>query len=375
MNTFKRSPRAVLIITVLVFSAMVFVDHRIAWQWIYTHWLFDYHFGFMKRSLIGELLALAFGSGHVVPLETVRILSWIILIANTALFANFLLTHAKSLRNQAEKSPNLVLFACFFLLAPVGLRNFAYDLGRFDQVSFLLLLTQWFNPPVFLTAVAAAIMVLVHENFIFILLPAILLVVYSRKGWVASLGVASLAGFATLAVVFAGKPGAPIEQLWAYIQSKANSPLDYNLRLLYWNLHDQLEVNKGIYADNLKYLPGFFFCFLWCLPLIAFYRKLETKSATDKLAWLGVFVGYVGIFMLSDWARSISDLFLVLSFLILYFAKTSPELQQQILNPSSRMRKALIALILVSLVVPAGGVDIPRVYKFKELVVRYFHTL
>jgi hypothetical protein len=54
--------KTILVLTVLAFLAMIAVDHRIAWQWIYTHWLFDYKFGFMKRCLIGELLALGFGS-------------------------------------------------------------------------------------------------------------------------------------------------------------------------------------------------------------------------------------------------------------------------------------------------------------------------
>ena len=75
--------------TIFIFLFYCFIDHRVTWDWIYTHWLYDYHFGFMKRALVGETLFLALGKPAIVPLGVVKIISWIIFFIVTGGFLYF----------------------------------------------------------------------------------------------------------------------------------------------------------------------------------------------------------------------------------------------------------------------------------------------
>jgi hypothetical protein len=363
--------RLIVVVLLVAFSCLCILDSRHAWDWIYTHWLYDYHFGFMKRGLVGELLRIAFASQTIVPLEIVKVFSWIIFLLNATLFLYFF-DQIRRLTKTYNERLHLVGFFAFCLLAPTFIRNFAYDLGRFDQISCLLFLAQWFNPALWLTALLSIPMILIHENYIFIFLPAILLLVYLQRGLWPTVLVATTSLLTLIFVLKFGGADTDIDTLWRYLLSKANSPLDHNVELLYWNLSDQLAVNRKIHSQHIQYLPGFFFYLLWCVPLVIWlWSARPRRDLYEKSLTVGIAVGYIGIFVLSDWCRSIANLFVVLVFLLLYFLKSDNHFRDSFLQKRVLKSPMLYIVAIFSIVIPAAGVDIPRLYKLWEIIVNH----
>jgi hypothetical protein len=357
---------------ILVFLGLVFIDHRVQWDWIYTHWLYDYHFGFMKRSLVGAIVGSFFPASAVVPLAKVRALAWLIWAGVSGVFFFFFLDLAKKITDVTEKKNFFWLFA-FCWLAPISLRDYAYDLGRFDQLGILLLFLQWWSIPALVTAVLAAMLVFIHEGFIFIFLPAILLLVFLKKGWRSTFWVAAFAGASTLFIFKFGKPATDMATLWAYLQSKADAPLDHNIELFYRSFVDQLQVNWLDTKNQLPHLAGYLLYLYFLTPLLTLGSAIRWKVETIWFKRLILF-GYAIIFVLTcDWCRHTTNAFLVLSFLLLYFMREA-ETRTRVLTHPYFQRRNIKVLTVLSAFIPAAGVEIPRIEKLK-IVAPIFRAL
>lgn len=359
-------PKWFVIGAVMVFTGLCLLDHRVAWDWIYTHWLYDYHFGFMKRGLIGEGLSIVLGHPKVVSLSIVKAISWAIFAVNAGLVFYFFRQIWRQM-NEAFKPAFLVFFA-FCLLAPVSIRNFTYDLGRFDQITSIFLFLQWFAPPTWFVALGSVVSVLIHENYIFMFLPAILLIHSLQRGMSSAILVGGVSAITTLVVVKFGAAGTDSDTLWKYLLSKADAPLDHNVNLLYWKLQDQLAVNWEIFKGHIPYLPGYVFYALFCIPIYRCYRQIQPETQARWFSYL-MLLGYFGILFLSDWCRSIANFFIVLMFLCLYLMRDSVAREKILSRPIFKDRR-LHAAIALSLLIPATGVDLPRIYKLFEILVK-----
>lgn len=140
-----------------------------------SHWVFDYSLGFVRRGLVGAVTEAIFGS----VANSYAFIEW----AAIALCAACFLGYAAAAAWIASARPSAVAIGAALagaLLAP-ALPAFAYDLGRFEQVNFLLLLGALLvvakGPP---AAVAAAVALagsaalFVHEGFLVLQFPMLL---------------------------------------------------------------------------------------------------------------------------------------------------------------------------------------------------------
>jgi len=132
-------------------------------NWIYTHWLFNYDFGLIKRGLAGELTTLA---GVVKSYENIRALCAVLAVLLEVTLV-FLFTRIAMVDRSMTGG---WLFALFWLTHPCTLPHYLFDMGRLDTLS--LLICAWTviaiihlkrRPALALATLASTLLILVHE--------------------------------------------------------------------------------------------------------------------------------------------------------------------------------------------------------------------
>ena len=139
-----------------------------------AHWLLDYRFGFIKRGLAGSVLSLASSAGLVAP--SARTLA-VVGIAVFAAFILLLLRAASRLVSSDADPAVLFAMAAVFASSPFIVTT-AHFMGYLDHVflaaafggAWLARSGRWWH-----AAVVAACGVLVHESFVLVGLPLVLL--------------------------------------------------------------------------------------------------------------------------------------------------------------------------------------------------------
>ena len=190
----------------------------------YTQILADYHFGFMKRALVGALVGLAF---QEVPTWTPYALGAVLWFATLTCFV-LLFDKVFGLRRQ------MPLFV-FMIASPLFLKNFIQTLGYYDIYGCLLVIIFLLVPArsavyVASAAAAAVVLLLIHHLHMLLYIPTLIAVVAFRYYLVRAIGKADLLLAAAslgllfaffLFLQFAASPSVPLEQLEAYVQEHA----------------------------------------------------------------------------------------------------------------------------------------------------------
>lgn len=143
-------------------------------DWKYTHYLFNYNEGFVKRGLVGE--ALGSLSGYV-SYGMVNFFSYIVLGILSVLILLFF--SAPYIHHEKRLGALLLMF--FAVSSPATLQHFAFDVGRFDLIiysAFVFLLFSIHrlsvkNPAAifFMVSLGLVFTVLVHEAAFFMIMP------------------------------------------------------------------------------------------------------------------------------------------------------------------------------------------------------------
>src|SRR6202795_4273086 len=141
----------------------------------YIHLLVDYHFGFVKRALIGALVSLFFAK---VPVWLVFALSGAVWLITLALFVKLFR------RTFGFDDAQLPLFV-FMAGSPFFLKNFMHTLGHFDIYGCALAICLLLVPArsvafVALAALASMILVLIHHIHLLMYVPTIAVIVVLR---------------------------------------------------------------------------------------------------------------------------------------------------------------------------------------------------
>jgi hypothetical protein len=146
-------------------------------EWLATHWLFTYREGLGRRAVVGSVLDAARG-GSPPSLALITVLS---LVALAGLAALLVALAVRALR--ADPRPGTLLVVAWLFASPATLRFVAQDLGRFDTINLaivvgvLLLLPRCSRAVALaLVAVACATGVAVHEAFLVLHVPLLLVV-------------------------------------------------------------------------------------------------------------------------------------------------------------------------------------------------------
>src|ERR1700759_1019204 len=148
----------------------------------YIHLLVDYHFGFIKRALIGA----------VVSLFTTKVPVWLVFALAGAVWlitlGLFLKLFRRTFGCEENRLPLFVLMAG----SPFFFKNFMHTLGHFDiygcMFAIILLLVPG-RPILFvlLAAVFSAVLILIHHIHLLMYMPTIVVIAITRHYLVAGI--------------------------------------------------------------------------------------------------------------------------------------------------------------------------------------------
>jgi hypothetical protein len=320
----------------------------------YIHLLVDYHFGFTKRALIGELVSLFL---HKVPISLVFVISGSALIITAGLFIELF---RRTFGFNEEHFPLFVLLTG----SPFFLKNFAFSLGYFDVYGclatiFLMLIPARSIAFVLTATVISLLLILIHHIHFLMYIPTIATIVLLRYYLAREfnrinifVGIAAFLCVVTLflAAQFLAIVSVPEEEFVGYLHSRLSNPAQVEaLHFSYiWYRPFSSEIIDTWHRmpSNILGVPLFLFLILLHYPVWQYLstsiRNLESES---HRRWViasiaAVSIAYLIIFLcVFDYSRWISN-WAVCVFLILHAIKTLPSTQAPPL--SSYGRKALV---------------------------------
>ena len=205
--------RAALVFIAL--SSPMLFQSQACCVWKFSHALYDYEFGFVKRGLLGELLNGLFPVLSVPLFKAIFVPLYVALFAVTAGLLQFLPTQTG------------VLSAILLATSPFMFRNVIYDWGRFDVFGLLMVAilglavaANW-RPRAILYVIAPS-MLLFHEVNAFIMggfYAAVIWLFETRRLFKLGLFVASLAAWTGVILLF-GQLDVPPDVMLDYMRSK-----------------------------------------------------------------------------------------------------------------------------------------------------------
>lgn len=337
----------------------------------YIHLLVGYHFGFIKRALIGAVVALFTAK---VPVWLVFALGGTTWLATSALYAGLF---QKTFGFTARTLPLFVFIAG----SPFFLKNFMHTLGHFDIYGCALAIILLLMPAGSLLFVATAalfsiILVLIHHIHLLMYVPTIITIVVVRHyltygsnrsnvafGAVAVLIISAL----FFAAQFLGTMPIPEADFVAYLKSRMADPSRTDLLqfayIWYQPLAKEIADTWGRLPHNILGVPVFALLIWLHTPLWRYLASLigalasETHRRLVVAALVGVSLAYVVMFaMVFDYSRWISN-WAVCMFLILHAVKMLPAKQEAALIPAEDRRTNLFGLILT--LIPRVGIVRP----------------
>lgn len=266
-----RRPAARAAIIVLALLAVALVQPRTHLEWKFSHILFDYEFGFIKRGLVGELFARA------VEQVTIAQFFWVFAVLYLALIA---VVAAAVAALPATASPMVLLYLC---LTPMLLRNVFHDWGRFDVFGLLAvwlialaLIRGW--PGRLLLYAAAPLTAVTHEVNLFVVGPFALLAILildpaGRTSRLASaLALCASAGAVGALLHLYGRLDVPVDTMIAHMAGRTTDRFELPMYILTSTLSENLAERASFIAGkvlSLKFgykLAVTVLLFAWLLP-------------------------------------------------------------------------------------------------------------
>ncbi|MDN4986231.1 hypothetical protein KUL72_00985 [Bradyrhizobium arachidis] len=337
----------------------------------YIHLLVDYHFGFIKRALIGAVVALF---ADKVPVWWVFALGGVTWLVTLGLYAKLFQ------RTFGFTAKTLPLFV-FIAGSPFFLKNFMHTLGHFDIYGCALAIILLLMPAGSLLFVATAalfsiLLVLIHHIHLLMYVPTIVTIVVARhylayglnRGNVA-FGIVSLAVVSALffAAQFLGTMPIPEADFVAYLKTRMADPSRTDLLqfayIWYQPLAKEISDTWGRLPHNSLGIPVFALLIWLHTPLWRYFASLIGALANEIhrrlviAALIGVSLAYLVMFvMVFDYSRWISN-WAVCMFLILHAVKMLPARQETTLIPEGDQKTNIFGLIIT--LIPRVGIVRP----------------
>lgn len=368
----EQRPWAIMLaVNVALMAALVVYKYAVDYPVIqYSFLLADYHFGFMKRALLGALLGLF---QHQIPLREVF---WLALASWLVTMVLFVVLFRRTFGFSGDR---IALFV-FVFGSPFFFKNFFHIHGFFDiygalfAVVVLLMPVNRLFPPI--AGAGCAALILIHHLHFLLYLPTIAVIVVVRfvmlravsHGDLAVLAIGALLPLAAFyASLFHGNAPVPPETLLAYFKARAADPLPAaNITIWYTSAGEELAKTAAAFAVNGPRLPIFAVLIAMHWPMIRFVRALlraleplHRRLALTGMA--GVTACYVVIFIfVFDYARWFSSwavcMFLMLHALAMLQARNGRPLPS-FLDARTRKRDEALGWILTA--IPRVGLMIP----------------
>lgn len=336
--------RAVLIaLALLAVAAIQPITHL---EWKFSHILFDYEFGFVKRGLVGELFARA------VDQVTIRQFFWVF----AGLYALLIAVVAAALTAlPPAASPLLLLYLC---TAPMLLRNLFYDWGRFDVFGMLavwliaLALIRGWRARILLYA-AAPLTAFTHEVNLFLVGPFALLAVLvldpaGRAARLASaLALCASAGAVGAVLHLYGRLDVPADVMIAHMASRTTDRFEQPMYVLTSTLSENLVERASFIAGKVLSLK---FGFKLAVTMLLLAWLLPTRLKRGPVAWslLGIAVAFVPLYLVATdsfrWLALQANA--AFAFLVIAIAR----------DGITRLPRDRVWLVAASVAIPALGV-------------------
>ncbi len=337
----------------------------------YIHLLVDYHFGFIKRALIGAIVALF----------TDKVPVWLVFAAGGATWLVTSALYAKLFQKTFGFTAKTLPLFVFIVGSPFFLKNFMHTLGHFDIYGCLLALILLLMPAGSLLFVATAalfsiILVLIHHIHLLMYVPTIITIVATRHYLACGcnrsnvvFGIVALAAVSALffAAQFLGTMPIPEADFVAYLKTRMADPSREDLLqfayIWYQPLSREISDTWGRLPHNSLGIPVFALLIWLHTPLWRYFAKLIHALASDLhrrlviAALIGVSLAYLVMFaMVFDYSRWISN-WAVCMFLILHAVKMLPASQETALIPTEDQKTNIFGLILT--LIPRVGIVRP----------------
>lgn len=337
----------------------------------YIHLLVDYHFGFIKRALIGAIVALFTDR---VPVWLVFALGGVTWLVTLGLYARLF---QKTFGFTAKTLPLFVFMAG----SPFFLKNFMHTLGHFDIYGCALALILLLMPAGSLLFVATAalfaiILVLIHHIHLLMYVPTIITIVVMRHylacGCNRSNVAFGVAAFATVSALFfaaqfLGTMPIPQADFVAHLKTRMADPSRTDLLqfayIWYQPLAKEISDTWAWMPHNILGVPVFALLIWLHTPLWRVFANLVGALASDLhrrlviAALIGISLAYLVMFaMVFDYSRWISN-WGTCMFLILHAVKMLPAAGATTLIPEEDRKTDIFGLIIT--LIPRVGIVRP----------------
>ncbi|MBR0720161.1 hypothetical protein [Bradyrhizobium manausense] len=337
----------------------------------YVHLLVDYHFGFIKRALIGAIVALF----------TARVPVWLVFALGGTTWLITLGLYARLFQKTFGFTQKTLPLFVFIAGSPFFLKNFMHTLGHFDIYGCALAIILLLMPAGSLLFVATAalfsiILVLIHHIHLLMYVPTVITIVVTRHYFAHGLnrgnlvvGIIALAAVSALffAAQFLGTMPIPEADFVAYLKTRMVDPSRTDLLqfsyIWYQPLAKEITDTWAWLPHNSLGLPVFALLIWLHAPLWRYFAKLigalasETHRRLVIAALVGISLAYLVMFaMVFDYSRWISN-WAVCMVLILHAVKMLPARQQAALIPEGDQKTNVFGLIIT--LIPRVGIVRP----------------
>lgn len=338
----RQNPWRVMLAFNLAVLAGVFIHKILLPPYVpYIHLLVNYHFGFVKRALIGAVVSLFTDK---VPVWLVFALGGAVWLITAGLFVKLFR------RTFGFGDAHLPLFV-FTAGSPFFLKNFMHTLGHFDIYGCLFAIVLLLLPAqgigfVLLAACFSIVLILIHHIHLLMYVPTIAVIVLLRHFLAVgfsrthiAVGVASLLvlGALFVALQFWGTMPIPEAEFVAYLGTRMTDPARTDLLgfsyIWYQPLAKEISDTWTRMPSNILGAPVYALLIWLHAPLWRYFADSVRWLANDvhqRIVVAGIVVvtaAYLVMFaMVFDYSRWISN-WAVCLFLILHAVKTLPSLR------------------------------------------------
>jgi hypothetical protein len=304
----------------------------------YIHLLVDYHFGLVKRALIGA----------IVSLVTQKVPVWLVFVLAGAVWVLTALLFVKLFRRTfGFDDAHMPLFV-FTAGSPFFLKNFMHTLGHFDIYGCLFAIVLLLIPArsigfVWLAAFFSVVLILIHHIHLLMYVPTIAVIVLLRhyltvgvRGSNLAAGAVSLLvlGALFVALQFWGTMPIPEAEFVAYLKTRMADPARTDLLnfsyIWYQPLAKEISDTWARMPSNILGVPVFVLLIWLHSPLWRYLADLIRSLDHDfhrrivVASIVAVSAAYLIMFaIVFDYSRWISN-WAVCLFLILHAVKTLP---------------------------------------------------
>lgn len=346
----------ILLAIIIFFRAGEFNFSLILHDYLYTSWLFNYDYGFMRRALPGELISL-FNIDY--SYRSIRGIAFVILLILFYLFSYLVIESLNHLKINDHRA----VYVASFLFLPFLTTQWIIELGRFDQIIqimqlicfvFIMKMDKYFFS-FFLISLTIVLSALIHEASLIIFIPTIILIFYLKfSNKLATLLLVSFLLLVLGCMIFFGKIDAHHAGLIIEKYKDLEKFDYYAVRTTILSNVDNIIVSYYSLINNKTYIY-IFFSILYLYPVICFFKKVFS----------GVSYFYVVIFALTpiglsiiafDYFRWIALAFFNVSILSFYLIISGKSNNIEISRYIVENKNKIFIYGLISLMVGALGV-------------------